>query len=146
MPILTLPLGADGAIITVLLHASAPRQTVLRAAGQQVPPPVVGRGLIDTGASATAIDPTVVQALGLVPTGTASIVTPSTGLTPHVCNQYDISLLVLMAQQFHVASLIIPVFESQLLNQGIHALIGRDVLAGCMFVYNGKASTLSIAF
>jgi len=119
----------------------------LRAAGQPIPPPVVGRGLIDTGASSTAIDPSVIQSLGLLPRGTINILTPSTGAVPHVCNQYDISLIILMTPpQFHVASLTIPVVESQLLNQGIHALIGRDVLSNGMFVYNGKANTISIAF
>lgn len=111
MPILTLPLGGDGAIIPILLHVSGPRQQVLRAANQPIPPPVLGRGLIDTGASGTAVDPSVVQALGLVPTGTINIVTPSTGAVPHVCNQYDIALVILMAQQLHVASLTIPVVE-----------------------------------
>jgi hypothetical protein len=82
----------------------------------------------------------------LVPTGTINIVTPSTGAVPHVCNQYDIALVILMAQQLHVASLTIPVVEAQLLNQGIHALIGRDVLASSLFVYNGKANTISLAF
>jgi len=54
--------------------------------------------------------------------------------------------MILMAPQLHVASMTIPVIESQLLSQGIHALIGRDVLAGGMFVYNGKANTISLAF
>ncbi len=50
-----------------------------------------------------------------------------------------------MPPQFH-ASMTIPVIESQLLNQGFHALIGRDVLSSGMLVYNGKASTISLAF
>lgn len=145
MPILTLPLGADGPIVRVLLNVSAPRLQVLRAANQPSPPGFGGRGLIDTGASCTAIDPSVVRSLGLVPTGRTSILTPSTGSTPHICNQYDISLVILMPPQFH-ASMTIPVIESQLLNQGFHALIGRDVLSSGMLVYNGKASTISLAF
>jgi hypothetical protein len=30
--------------------------------------------------------------------------------------------------------------------QGIHVLIGRDVLAGGMLIFNGRAGTLSLAF
>ncbi len=51
-----------------------------------------------------------------------------------------------MAQQFHVASFVLPVIESRLLNQGFHVLIGRDVLAGGMLIYNGRAGTFSLAF
>jgi hypothetical protein len=46
----------------------------------------------------------------------------------------------------HIASWTIPVFESQLASQGIHALIGRDVLAGGLFVFNGRSGMLSLAF
>ena len=146
MPLLTLPLGVDGAIVPVLFHFSGPRLQLLRAANQPFPMAFTGRGLIDTGASGSAIDSSVVQSLGLLPTGTINILTPSTGSVPHVCNQYDVSLTLLMAPQPHVVSMIIPVLECQLLSQGIHALIGRDVLSSGMFVYNGKANTISLAF
>ena len=146
MPVLTLPLGGDGAIVPVLLHVSGPRLRVLREANRTIPAPVLGRGLIDTGASGTAIDPSVVQSLGLLPTGMTTILTPSTGMVPHPCNQYDISIIILMAPQPLVALMTLPVIESQLLNQGIHALIGRDVLSSGMLVYNGKANTISLAF
>ncbi len=48
-----------------------------------IPNPVAVKGLVDTGASCTVIDPTVVQRLGLTPTGSTMILTPSTGSTPH---------------------------------------------------------------
>jgi hypothetical protein len=32
------------------------------------------------------------------------------------------------------------------LRQGIHALIGRDVLSRCIFVYNGENNIFSLAF
>ena len=88
----------------------------------------------------------MVQSLGLLPTGTTEILTPSTGTVPHVCNQYDISLVLLMPPQLHVASATIPVIEAQLSNQGLHAIIGRDVLATGLLVFNGRAGTISLAF
>jgi hypothetical protein len=149
MPVLNLPVGVDGPIVTVVLHLSSHRQQVLRRAKQPIPPPITGRGLIDSGASGTAVDLSVVQSLGLLPTGIANIFTPSTGAVPHTCNQYDISLGIVMSpQQVHLASATISVLEARLLmqGQGIHALIGRDVLAGGLFVFNGKANTFSLAF
>jgi hypothetical protein len=40
----------------------------------------------------------------------------------------------------------VSVLESALKVQGIDALIGRDVLQYCLLVYDGRASTISMAF
>jgi len=93
------------------------------------------------------IDAAVIQALGIAPTGQVLIHTPSTGGTPHPCSQYDVVLAVLMGpSQMHVISPAIPVIESNLAQQGIEALLGRDVLAGGALWYNGHGGTLSLAF
>ena len=148
MPVVTLPVAPDGPIVPIILHLSRPRVQLLKTAQHAVPPSMTGRGLIDTGASKTAIDSSVVQTLGLVATGVSNMLTPSTGPIPYVCNQYDISLGIVLLPKVHVASWEIPVVEARLLNQGqgIHALLGRDVLAGGMIAYNGKTNTFSIAF
>jgi hypothetical protein len=46
----------------------------------------------------------------------------------------------------HVASMTTPVVEANLAHQGFEALIGRDVLAQGLLVYDGKAGNLSLAF
>lgn len=149
MPVLTSQLGPGGAIIGLGVNITRARFNALSAANCPIPAPQIIRGLIDTGASCTAIDPTVVQALSLVPTGQVPIHTPSTGATPHQCNQYDVSLAILLGGTTPVLCFIsdaIPVIESALSHQGIQALIGRDVLAKGVLWYNGHAGTLSIAF
>lgn len=73
------------------------------------------------------------------------MLTPSTGLTPHVCHQYDVSI-TLLAQSFIRRFDTIPVMETHLSNQGIQALIGRDILAMCLLVYDGQAGIFSLAF
>jgi len=40
----------------------------------------------------------------------------------------------------------LPVIESELKHQGILALIGRDVLADCLFIYDGRHGIFSLAF
>jgi hypothetical protein len=92
MPHLTLQIGPGGPLLDVLVSASAPRQTALTQAGQPVPPAQTARALIDTGASVTAIDPTILTALALTPTGQTTIHTPSTGNHGHSCSTYDIHL------------------------------------------------------
>jgi hypothetical protein len=111
----------------------------LLAAGQLVPNPVQIRGLLDTGASGTAIDPTVLTALGLTPTGTTLVLTPTTGNTPQPADQYDVGFLIPAPNGAPLFSQTLPVMASELLAaQGFHALIGRDILSQCVFVYNGS--------
>ena len=148
MPILTLPVRPDGAIVSIGIVLSGPRMAAMKVAGVAIPPPAMCSALLDTGASTTVIDLTVVVKLGLTPTGTVSVHTPSTGGTPAVCAQYDVGLaLILGSGQIHVLpSLVIPVIAVDLSSQGIQALIGRDVLREGVFIYNGDAGTFTLAF
>jgi len=85
--------------------------------------------------------------MGLQPTGSIPILTPSTGATPTQVNTYDVSLTVPLGtpgSSFLLGA--IQVFESSLNVQGFQALIGRDVLKNCLFVYDGRNSLFSLAF
>jgi len=112
------------------------------------PEPQVIRALIDTGASFTSIDPSALDALSLTPTGTIEIVTPSTGQGTHTANTYDVDLQIwagaddppLLLQNLRVGSCELFV------RQGIHALIGRDILSNCILIYNGDMAQFSLCF
>ncbi len=145
MPHLALQILAGGPLIDVLVGVSLPRQAALHGANQPVPPPVQIRALIDTGASCTCIDPSVPQRLGLAPTGASLRHTPSTGVQPHVANQYDVSL-VLLHPKLNLTIQTVPVAESQLAIQGIQGLLGRDVLKNCLFIYDGQVGLFTLAF
>src|SRR4051794_1484897 len=101
---------------------STPKIDALKKAGQQFPLPVKISALIDTGASCSAIDPSVVKALGLIPTGTTHIYTPSTGAGSHPCHLYDVCL-AFINPEIRVVGVTIPVIEAELFNQSIQALI-----------------------
>jgi Aspartyl protease len=104
-------------------------------------------GLLDTGASISAIDTDIVQNLGLQPTGATLIHTPSTGVTPYQTSTYDIRIVIFGSVTAH--SFILPavaVTESALKDFGFQVLIGRDVLVHCLFVYDGRANIFSLAF
>jgi hypothetical protein len=105
--------------------------------------------LLDTGASCSCIDPSVTTGLQLERRGVAEMLTPSTGAGHHVTDEYDMSIiippamrrdqpLVLQAQRVVHADL--------LRKQGIHALIGRDVLERCLLNYNGTAEHFTLAW
>jgi hypothetical protein len=114
---------------------------------QQVSAPRQIRALIDTGASNTCVDPSVLTALGLTPTGTVSVVTPTTGATPAECDQYDVGIVIPAPNGPPFVVGTIAVTAHEFLNaQGFHALIGRDVLSRCLFGYNGTTGLFTLAY
>lgn len=113
----------------------------LAASNQVPPPPHVGQGLVDTGASNTCIDVTVATALGLQVINEVGVQTPA-GLTTQ--QVYGVKLTF----PGH-GGLVIPflaVAGAQLGTQGICALIGRDFLVGKMLLYDGILNSFTISF
>jgi hypothetical protein len=94
MPFFTLQVSPSGPIAEAFVGVSAGRMAALVQLQQPVPPPQHIRALIDTGASHTCVDPMVLQALGLQPTGQVQVHTPTTAGTPAVVSQYDVGLMI----------------------------------------------------
>jgi hypothetical protein len=148
MPHFTLSLDASAPVVNAGITVSEARRVALRAANEPIPGVQVVRALIDTGASFTSIDRAVLSALGLEPTGTIDIVTPSTGQGPHLADAYDVDFQIgagpedvpLWIPNLRTASC--DLFQ----RQGIHALIGRDILQRCIFIYNGSMNLFSLSF
>jgi len=101
--------------------------------------------MIDTGASGTAIDENAIKPLGLTPTGSTQIHTPSTRGTAATCPTYDVAVGI-----YHSVSPLliatVPVIASDFTGMGFDALVGRDVLQRCLFLYDGVAGTFTIGF
>ena len=141
-------LQAAGPILPVQVEIPTALAAQLQQAGQPIPPPVPGLALIDTGASLSAVDVTVVQTLGVQPVGIANVggVTgagqqptypgrftfPGTGL-PSI----DFSLLL----GANLGGLTVPGMPGQLI-----ALLGREILQRFILIYNGPAAMFSLAF
>ena len=147
MPHLTGVIGPFGPLVSVYVIASGPRQQALLAAGVTVPPGQLANLLIDTGAGMTSIDTQILSALGLPPTGTIPIHTPSTtaGAT-HIANTYDIGLLIPGAKVATHFVQALPVIDGQFKHQGIDGLLGRDVLALGRMIYSGFDSAFMLSF
>jgi hypothetical protein len=143
---LTLSIGPGGPILDFLCGVSKPRAEALTKAKVAVPPYVAVRGLVDTGASITSFDSSILRQLGVVSKGTIQIHTPSTDHgKPHIANQYDVSVILRHPQATRIWQAL-PVFESSLSHQGIQALIGRDILNYCLLTYDGNSKLFALAF
>ncbi|MBF0567513.1 MAG: hypothetical protein HQK95_01465 [Nitrospirae bacterium] len=103
-----------------------------------IPPAITGWGLIDTGATITAVDDAIIKSLGLLPIDRGKV------LTPQGSAEQDIfSLRITLSNLTKVN--VYKVFGSTLKEQGFIALIGRDILKHCVFVYNGTTGSCSLS-
>ena len=136
-------------MLAALVNVSQARAAALQRAKQAIPRPVQIVALVDTGASCTCVDPSVLTGLQLTATGPITMNTPSTGGIPHTAFQFDVSLIIPGGLPGH-PSLIFPniaVASAELVTQqGFHALIGRDVLGQCILAYNGSTRTFTLAY
>jgi hypothetical protein len=149
VPFFTLPLSSGGPILDAAVLVSTARHAALEAAGSPVPPLARVRALLDTGASCSAVDQAVLDSLGLAPTGEAEILTPSTGRTPQKTFTYDVCIGIFAGRpgDLHFVSSTVQVMASDLFaGQGIHMLIGRDILTQCIFTYNGGDEIFTLAY
>lgn len=136
----------DGPLIDFMVGVSQPHAEAMKAAGTAVPDAIHVRGLIDTGASSTAIDPEALKPLGLTPSGMAAVTTPSTGQTPVQRRQFDVSLVFVLANNYTYTIRALPIIECDALSPSYDALIGRDVLTRGLLHYDGYGGTFTLGF
>jgi len=106
--------------------------------------------LIDTGASVTGVDETVLRQLGYPPIGVSSLTTPSGTSQTGV---YMVRL-VIPSQKDQRFPPIIPritidnvrVIAVKLDRQPYKVLLGRDVLSSMVMVYNGPQALITLGY
>ncbi len=155
MPLLNLALDVRSGLRTrVRITVNRATLLKLRATRQPVPQPVIVDAMIDTGAERSCIDPAVVQRIALplyafgfasAPGTNAPVIPALGGTTVNAIYQAGLALI-------HPAphsDLVVPeiMLETLPLAQfGIEAVIGRDVLASCVLVYNGPTGSATLAY
>lgn len=137
----------QGPLLTVLIGVSQPRLLAIKAAGHLAPNTILASMLIDTGASLSCVCSSIVRSLGLTPTGTIDVYTPSTGQNAVSVGTYDIGMIIsgLTPQDVHTIPSL-SVTENDFTGQGIHGLLGRDVLSRAHMFYNGRENVYFLAF
>jgi hypothetical protein len=146
----------DGAVVRVRILLDRPTTLRLRASRQPAPQPIDVTALLDTGAQCSCVDPTVAAQAVLPLYGFGFTVAPGAGPKPPagfggagVSTRHTAGLTILHpqggpGQHFVVPDLIVSALPLNSL--GYDALIGRDVLAACVVVYDGPAGSVTLAY
>ena len=132
-------LQALGPVVDMRVWIGTPVEEVLKKSGDSLPDPVLIKGMIDTGATGTVIQPEIAKKLRLQPVGVVTISTPSSENVP--CYQYIVRLI--FPSNVIVEAIAV---EAPLKGQHIQCLIGRDVLAHGVLVYTGYINQFSLSF
>lgn len=108
--------------------------------GKEVPTPSSGLAIIDTGAAVTCIDDGVARQLGLPVINVVTISSAS-----HAATQQNVYPAQIEVIGLPLAIDVPNAIGAPLAEQGLIALIGRDVLQRCTLFYNGPAGSISLA-
>lgn len=106
--------------------------------GMPIPKPITGNALIDTGASASVVDLSLISSLQISPVGVATVLTTA---GPVQQNLFPI--------RFVLPRLVIDVsavLGADLRPFGIVSLIGRDILSKFLMIYHGLTGIMTLAF
>lgn len=116
------------------------------AAGVPIAAPQAISMLVDTGASHTALDVGVINALNLQPTGSIGVLTPSTQGVAQQSLTYDIDVLIVGHNNAPQLFQNIAISECHVAAQGIGGLIGRDIISQGLLTYSGPGSHFYLSF
>lgn len=123
--------------VSITLEQTVAQALVQR--GEQLPSPVAGLALIDTGASVTCIDAQAARHLGLTAINVVPMASASQARTDKnvYSIQFEIVGFPIRLQSFNA-------IEAELATQGLVLLIGRDALQVSAFFYNGPAGEFTL--
>lgn len=110
---------------------------------QPIPAPITGWAMLDTGAYRTSVDNTTIQSLKVSAVGRESTLTPS---GPKDQNTYPAHFKfpgTTIDLDFNEA--LGSDLQGQMFNgKPIIALVGRDILSECLFIYNGSSGMYTL--
>ena len=125
--------------------SEARRQVLLRV-GLPVPIPSVIRAVLDTGSFITLADSPAVASLGVTAYRRQKFLTSAPGATPHVRDVFDLSVTLLddggrQLAYWPSVDVLPAVFP---LADPIRGVVGRNLLAGAVLVFDGKAGAFTL--
>jgi hypothetical protein len=135
----------EGLELPIVIGLKGQTTASLVAAGQPVPPPLLRRGLIDTGTDVTCVTSSIVQLLGLSPVQTH---VSHTVAGPIKVNLYEVSLGLPRMGNLPASLLVLEQLTVMELTQppaNLDVLLGLDVLAHLLIVLDGPRGEFTLA-
>lgn len=133
-------LFSGGIVMDIAIGLDAITAQTLLASNTPIPPPIITRGLVDTGCTITSIDNTLVSKLNLVARGYAQTHTAN-GIAQVSQHQVSINFPGTNLSGRHIQT----VQAVNLSGQPFGVLIGRDLMASWSVTYNGTTGFVCIA-
>lgn len=140
------PLGLqrEGAVLDVEIAVPSSLAKYLTGKKLAVPQPIRGWALVDSGATTSCVDNQVIKRLGVKPIRQTTVLGAD---GPSEQNVYPARFIFRQVKMsFEFASAIGANLEEQsIMGRKLVALIGRNVLSRCIFIYNGINATYTLA-
>jgi len=109
-------------------------------------PPRTVRALVDTGAAGTHVALGVLEDLQLISLDVIAVYTASTRDYPEVMPLYSVDLSLVGDQPGPLSRNLRVVGSDRLSGLQVEMLLGRDVLKGCLLIYDGANRRFSLAY
>jgi len=134
-----------GATVFVTISQTPEYVDALKRAGRMPSMPVSVLGILDTGASGSALDSQIIARMSLLYRDNVAIHTPSSGPNLIFRDQFD-ATLALGDSGSPPLAVTVQVIECEFASRGFFALIGRDILDRCILTYDGPAQTFTLSW
>lgn len=133
----------NGAVLTVEISISNVLENLLKSQNLPIPQPITGIALIDTGATNSCVDQKIISTLGVQPVGTIN-----SGTAGGIIQQNLYPAHFRFPQENldlnFTACAGVTLDGQNALGKPIVALLGRDILARFILIYNGPAGMFTI--
>lgn len=144
MTLLSGRVSEAGLIVDLEVSQTPQERAALIDSGLPITAPVIIPALIDTGASESALDYTVVEGLRLEYWGSVPVLTSTTD--PDGENRDEYGAQFVLGRQPNSLILVTGVIAANYATRGYLALIGRDVLCYCVLTYYGPKGEFTLSF
>jgi len=135
-----------GPLVQVVISMPAALEEYFTKRGIEIPAPVSGWALIDTGASSTAVHEPILEQLSLIPIDSIPTATPD-GTGRSFVYPVKVTFPSIQVTDYRMDRVIGSQLNWKTFdNREIIMLLGRDLLRFFLMIYNGRSSAITLAY